>query len=64
MSDEGVELPEMIRRLSTGAVDAYVQSPKTKQTAKVEVVPRDNPRYLRTRADDSPDDNLLHLPEK
>jgi hypothetical protein len=65
-TDEGVDLQEMVRRLSPpNVLDAYVQSPKTGRTAKVNVVrPAGHTPYLRTSPDDDPDDNLLHLPQK
>jgi len=56
----------MVRRLSSpNGLDAYVRSPRTGRTAKVNVVrPAGHTPYLRTSPDDDPDDNLLHLPQK
>jgi hypothetical protein len=44
---------------------AWVQDPVNRQEAEVIVVrPTGRPKYLRTKADDDPNDNLLKLPKK
>lgn len=56
---------QMVSYIEQGTCQAYVQDPKTQQEARVLVVtPRSGPKYLRTKADDDPNDNLLQLPRK
>jgi hypothetical protein len=61
--DKDVSTSEMVRYIDDGTYNAYVQDSQTYQEALVKVVrPAGRSPYLRTKADDDPNDNLLQLP--
>lgn len=65
ISDSQIATSGMADLIDSGACEAWVKDPASWQEAKVIVVrPHDRPKYLRTKADDDPNDNLLSLPEK
>ena len=53
---------DVITKIQTGDT-FFVRDPKDNSTVTVRPVPESSPRYIRTRANDTPDDNLLQLPE-
>lgn len=55
-------VPDVITKIRTDDT-FFVRDPKDNSTVTVRPVPENNPRYIRTRANDTPDDNLLKLPE-
>lgn len=55
-------VPEVIRKIQNSDT-FFVRDPKDNSTVTVLPVPEFSPRYIRTRANDTSDDNLLQLPE-
>lgn len=53
---------DVIVKIRTGDT-FFVRDPKDNSTVTVRPVPEFSPRYIRTRANDTPDDNLLQLPD-
>jgi hypothetical protein len=54
---------EVVNLIESNRDTFYVVDPKDGSRAWVIVAQRDNRKYIRTRANDTPDDNLLQLPD-
>jgi Protein of unknown function (DUF3892) len=64
-SDTKTSTADMASLIERKVHDAWVHDPANRQEAEVIVVsPLGRPKYLRTKPDDDPNDNLLKLPKK
>ena len=64
-SDQKTSTSTMAGGIDGGIYEAWVQDPANQKEAAVIVVsPTGRSKYLRTKPDDDPNDNLLKLPKK
>lgn len=60
-SDTLISVPEVVRLIESNQDSFYVVDPKDGSKAYVQIAQRGGRKYIRTRANDTPDDNLLKL---
>lgn len=54
---------EVISGITKRDTKFYMVNPKDNSTSYVIPIPEQSPTYIRTKVNDTPDDNLLQLPE-